>query len=999
MANTDRAEWRLYDTNLTTQLCILPVAAGHLILRLNETGSGEIHVPLDSIAATLIANGKFGGLFYRGAFRGGFFIDNSKEIHVGNEEGGGRGLSVSGLGLLSYLRRPIIYSDGTNNSTRSFQDTNKATILDTLFNEALTRGGFTLLDWDFSTTQGSDSVAWTDNVSLELNVGMSYLEVIQQFAKAGDIEFSATLQAGSQPVLISAYAGGIGSDKSETIYFRVGSNIQEISDDERGDEVINAYLVKYRDGYTQVSDSASVAARGRHEDILNLEVAQSSESALTFASAKLAITKDPRNSIDVKAYDGIKPYLFVDYILGDTITLDRFGVENTYRVLGVQMDFSGDDYAEVTVDFNDIFYDSDLRMSNDLDWLLKQWNTARDANQLEARQWMDFGQPNGEIYALLNDGDYLYVGGDFTAITGKITASYIARYQISTGQWSSMGTTITSKVKALAVDSGGIIYAATATKIYEWNDPVWVLDGTAGGGSAEIYSLYTDGTDLYVTGFSIVSIDGVTMSSNVGMWDGFTWTAKGTNACGTCYQVVVFAGSLYGAFLGPTNKGINKLIGSTWTAVFSSGTSAAYAIISVNDTIYFIYSGSLNSWDGVASLPTKISDIFSGGGIVGDKFSIASYLSDIYVVGIEALESGGTDYNNILKYSGGLFSVLGGGLPMVGGQEARAIAIAGQDVYVGGLFPTAGDKTINNLAVWVTDFQSIVNHLSHDSQFDLASAIHQATASAITDNDEMGFWEDVSNALRKITWANIKATLKTYFDAIYAPIAKGVTNGDSHNHVGGDGNTIDYLSLSNRPLAEVQANDIYRVDAPGGSSAWTGTINGTPSGASVVYNLGTGTPASMVPTSTSQLGKMRLYNTTRGTSALISNVNTGTKTITLTANAPAGWANGDALTIASQTVSGGGVSWVDIEITSGPINKLYMFMRLHIASATAGDVTWLHPFETYSITKTTQLDVQVANAGITYRYMDLVKITSNVFALTWTGTPAKVIVREAGYLE
>jgi hypothetical protein len=36
-------------------------------------------------------------------------------------------------------------------------------------------------------------------------------------------------------------------------------------------------------------------------------------------------------------------------------------------------------------------------------------------------------------------------------------------------------------------------------------------------------------------------------------------------------------------------------------------------------------------------------------------------------------------------------------------------------------------------------------------------------------------------------------------DAAYAPIAKGVTNGDSHNHAGGDGGQIAYADLSSLP--------------------------------------------------------------------------------------------------------------------------------------------------------------------------------------------------------
>ena len=55
-------------------------------------------------------------------------------------------------------------------------------------------------------------------------------------------------------------------------------------------------------------------------------------------------------------------------------------------------------------------------------------------------------------------------------------------------------------------------------------------------------------------------------------------------------------------------------------------------------------------------------------------------------------------------------------------------------------------------------------------------------------------------------------------DARYAPVAKGVTNGDSHDHSGGDGAQISYSTLSNLPTlgtAAATAATDYAVAAKG----------------------------------------------------------------------------------------------------------------------------------------------------------------------------------------
>jgi hypothetical protein len=289
----------------------------------------------------------------------------------------------------------------------------------------------------------------------------------------------------------------------------------------------------------------------------------------------------------------------------------------------------------------------------------------------------------------------------------------------------------------------------------------------------------------------------------------------------------------------------------------------------------------------------------------------------------------------------------------------------------------------NNLDSNINNLQAFADAVD-DLELNNAEAIQDIIGAMLTGNTETGI---------AVTYDDSDGTID--FDAQTAGDARYTQT--AHDHNGGDGGTIAYTSLSGRPIAENNTNWIYGASSPGGTSAFVGTINGTPSGTSVVYNVSSGTEGSMVPSATTHLAKMRLYNTTRGTSALISNVNTGTNTITLTATVPAAWANGDTITIASQTVTGAPISYCDFEITSGPTSKLYLFVNMIIISTTVGDNMRIHPLETYGSGKQKTAVATVASQnGVNY---GLLKITSNVFSMGWTGTPSNIILTEDGYLE
>ena len=113
-------------------------------------------------------------------------------------------------------------------------------------------------------------------------------------------------------------------------------------------------------------------------------------------------------------------------------------------------------------------------------------------------------------------------------------------------------------------------------------------------------------------------------------------------------------------------------------------------------------------------------------------------------------------------------------------------------------------------------------------------------------------------------------------------------------------------------------NDIYNGTGLSVSD-FVATIATLPGGAVLTYNAPTsGDEANLVPTSTTQIAKMVLHNTTRSNYGLISNSVPGTNTTTLTEDVPGTWQVGDTITIRSQTntnVIAGTVYWVDFEIT------------------------------------------------------------------------------------
>lgn len=79
------------------------------------------------------------------------------------------------------------------------------------------------------------------------------------------------------------------------------------------------------------------------------------------------------------------------------------------------------------------------------------------------------------------------------------------------------------------------------------------------------------------------------------------------------------------------------------------------------------------------------------------------------------------------------------------------------------------DATVNNLQA----FADRVDDLELGG--DVATDIHAAPAESLSNADEVGFWRSATGLLAKITWANVKAALRAYFDTLYQAAGSYVT--------------------------------------------------------------------------------------------------------------------------------------------------------------------------------------------------------------------------------
>jgi hypothetical protein len=391
---SDGPEWMLYDKDLSNAmgLAILHPLDPKIYLKLNDCGSGEMSLPLSDPVLSQIQIGQFIGLNYRGDFRGGFFIEKIRLIEANSQERPGLTVGLSGRGVLALLDEGIVWDWGTPDleNTRFFgtkdvtmtyggAPVSKGKMVFHLLDEAENhqddskfvdpqgqtldrfvwhRGGLLAgpicLDWDFTAGKDSDGNNWTDTGDYEYRVGTSLLDVIRQVG-ALEYDFTVTRDAATGLFMLHAYPYRVGTDVSSTVHFRVGMDVTEVSREEAGAEIKNTILVEFSDPsnpYTTVQDATSVTAYRRRESLLQASNASTHATAVDYGTSEVNNTKDPTHNIAIKVSDTPRPFIFIDYDLGDTVSYDNARTpETTYRVTGAQLSWAGDNkYADVVLE-------------------------------------------------------------------------------------------------------------------------------------------------------------------------------------------------------------------------------------------------------------------------------------------------------------------------------------------------------------------------------------------------------------------------------------------------------------------------------------------------------------------------------------------------------------------------------------------------------------------------------------------------------------------------
>jgi hypothetical protein len=364
--------------------------------------------------------------------------------------------------------------------------------------------------------------------------------------------------------------------------------------------------------------------------------------------------------------------------------------------------------------------------------------SAANVARFDGTTWHAMGTGlNAPGRTLLVWNGELYAGGEFVT-AGGADANRIARWNGST--WAPAGTGFDSGATHLAEYNGSLIAAGSfttadgnpASKLAQWNGTAWSAVGS-GLNISTITAVFVHDGNLLVSGTA-----GTIARTQA--WNGSTWSLFGPSGFGPLYGFLNVNGTLVGCrrhvFI--EWNGTVAWNGTDWQQFGGGILEYVYGAAIYNEEVYAfgdIEETALGDTKNIARLDssgtkwlpvgagmndrTDAFTTFEGDLIVGGEFMMAGGVETGTIARqsgsqLEPMSNGlttfttnafaeyqGTLYatgnNNISRWNGSAWEIPGGG---TWGGDPNSLLVHKGELYVGGRFTKAGNKTVNNVARW-----------------------------------------------------------------------------------------------------------------------------------------------------------------------------------------------------------------------------------------------------------------------------------------------------------
>ncbi|MFA4851191.1 MAG: PKD domain-containing protein [Bacteroidales bacterium] len=302
-----------------------------------------------------------------------------------------------------------------------------------------------------------------------------------------------------------------------------------------------------------------------------------------------------------------------------------------------------------------------------------------------AQSWSPLGSGiEGTVNAIIEYNDELYVGGLF-AKAGNVDVSNIAKWDGR--KWTAVASGVNGSVFSFCVYNGELYIGGNFTMagsdsisyIAKWNGKVFMPVGKGMDGRISAMAVFNN--ELYVAG-QFDNAGGIA-TSNIAKWNGKAWSVVGS--------------------------AIAKWENNAWNIVGSGINGRVFSLCVYDSCLYaagkFTYAGVtpanyIAKWDG-----TNWSALGSGISIISTTEpyarALAVYNNELYITGFFNAVDGIT-VNNITRWNGKNFLPAGTGIEYssTGESFGRTMIVYNGELYVGGIFSTAGPSFTTNIAKW-----------------------------------------------------------------------------------------------------------------------------------------------------------------------------------------------------------------------------------------------------------------------------------------------------------